>query len=429
MSALLRPFTPWFASALLSPRTRDLARGWAELQRRAAGRPHTIAWFHQVDDPYSHLLAQVMPRLAAAFDVEVQPFLVGPPPDEAAPDRERLVGFARKDAADIAPAWGLRFERSWAQPSPQAVASANAVLAGALAEGCFVERAAAVGEELWAGRLEAEPSDPEPGSVQRAAAALAEGDRRRRTGGHYLGAMLRYGGEWFWGVDRLDLLEDRLEDRRSGPRLFTRPVEGDMAATPTRGLVLEAFVSARSPYSYLALQRTLDLAQRHGLALRLRPVLPMVSRGLAVPRAKRLYILRDCKREADRLGLPFGHISDPLGRPLERMFSLYPWARDQGRHADLLLAFTRLHWSQGVDGGTDSGLRHIVEAAGLDWTDARPHLDSDTWRAELEDNRQALLDMGLWGVPSFRLRGAGPDFVTWGQDRLWRVEREVRRRG
>jgi len=38
--------------------------------------------------------------------------------------------------------------------------------------------------------------------------------------------------------------------------------------------------------------------------------------------------------------------------------------------------------------------------------------------------------MGLWGVPSYRVRGpAGePDFVTWGQDRLRLVENEIRRR-
>ena len=41
-----------------------------------------------------------------------------------------------------------------------------------------------------------------------------------------------------------------------------------------------------------------------------------------------------------------------------------------------------------------------------------------------------LLEEGLWGVPSFRLLGEGsePHFSTWGQDRIWRVELEIRRR-
>ena len=55
------------------------------------------------------------------------------------------------------------------------------------------------------------------------------------------------------------------------------------------------------------------------------------------------------------------------------------------------------------------------------WKAAR---DSTTGR------RRLLLASGVWGVPSFRLLGreGEQDFVSWGQDRLWRVEVELRRR-
>jgi len=38
--------------------------------------------------------------------------------------------------------------------------------------------------------------------------------------------------------------------------------------------------------------------------------------------------------------------------------------------------------------------------------------------------------MGLWGVPSYRLSGpdAEPDLMVWGQDRLWLVAAEIKRR-
>ena len=38
--------------------------------------------------------------------------------------------------------------------------------------------------------------------------------------------------------------------------------------------------------------------------------------------------------------------------------------------------------------------------------------------------------MGLWGVPSYRLSGpeGEPDLEVWGQDRLWLVAAEIRRR-
>ena len=60
--------------------------------------------------------------------------------------------------------------------------------------------------------------------------------------------------------------------------------------------------------------------------------------------------------------------------------------------------------------------------------EAREHLSDGGWRDELEANRKELFELGLWGVPSFRLRGRGPNFCTWGQDRIWRVEAEIRSR-
>ena len=63
-------------------------------------------------------------------------------------------------------------------------------------------------------------------------------------------------------------------------------------------------------------------------------------------------------------------------------------------------------------------MKQIVEAAGLDWQAGRDIIDNDDWRAEAEANRAEMMDLGIWGVPSFRVG----DVSTWGQDRLWLVE-------
>jgi 2-hydroxychromene-2-carboxylate isomerase len=178
------------------------------------------------------------------------------------------------------------------------------------------------------------------------------------------------------------------------------------------------------------MDRVLAFRERLPIDLVLRPVLPMVMRGLPVPRAKQLYITLDTKREAEDAGVRFGRMCDPVGRPVERCFSLYPWARERGREAELLRSFTQAAFAEGVDTGCDAGLRLVVERAGLSWSEAQGHLDREGWRDELEANRKQLFALGLWGVPSFRLLGrAGePDYATWGQDRLWRIEQEIRRR-
>jgi 2-hydroxychromene-2-carboxylate isomerase len=439
--SLTRRLMPYVTAAFLSPRTRSVRRRLAEWRRRNSGEPHRVRYFHQPDDPYSHLAAQVIGRLAKRYDVTLEVHLAGPPSDDAAPERERLASFSRKDAADVAPAYGLEFPPDAAAPSGDAVTRAARLLAGAIETRTFVRDAERIGAALWSGdanalgRLAEELPAAEPEATRR---ALAEGSALRDRTGHYLGATFHYGGEWYWGVDRLHFLEGRLEDlglRRPGQPagpIVPRPDPSQAPAPGTaRRLRLEYFPSLRSPYSAIAMRRVFELAKRLPIEIVLRPVLPMVMRGLTVPAAKRLYISLDAKREAELAGEPFGFICDPVGRPVERAFSLYPWAREQGRAGELLHAFTHAAFAEGVDTGTDAGLRHVVERAGLSWQEARPHLDAnDKWREELEENRRVMFDSGLWGVPSFRILGeeGEPVFCTWGQDRIWLVEQQLRHR-
>ena len=272
-------------------------------------------------------------------------------------------------------------------------------------------------------------------SADAARAAVEAGNTERERRGHYLGATFAYGGEWYWGVDRLHHLERRLialGARRAGTGsalLAARPdaTREPLAVSP-RASGARVLPSLRSPYTYIALERSFDLARRLPVDLVLRPVLPMVMRGLPVPRAKQLYIVLDTKREAEDAGVPFGRVCDPVGRPVERCFSLYRWARDRGRAGELLLAFTRAAFAEGVDTGSDAGMRVVVERAGLPWHEARERLDRDDgWRAEARveprgalrarslgraellparsERRRAVLDLG----PGPALAGRGGD--------------------
>ena len=235
--------------------------------------------------------------------------------------------------------------------------------------------------------------------------------------------MFAFEGEWYWGLDRLPFLEDRLARIRPGGIRFLdrREVTLEKRTVP-EGSVLEAFVSLRSPYTYIAIPRLTALAEATGAQLRLRPVLPMVMRGLPVPLPKRLYILRDAKREAERLGLPFGKVSDPVGAPVERGMAVLFAAMDQGRGPDFLLSFLQGVFAQGVDAGTDDGLLLLCQRAGISAEAMSAALKDEGWREPAEANRAAMLEAGLWGVPSFRVNGR---LAHWGQDRLWAVEDDL----
>ena len=442
MSPLGRRLVPRVIEALTHPRTRAARRWLAERRRRLSGEPHRVLYFHQPDDPYGQLAAQTLPAFLARYDVELVPHLVGPPSDAAAPERERLAAFARRDAADVAPGYGLAFPADARDPSPECVELASRTLAATVAAGSFAAEAARIGAALWSGDRERQLALAREVGVTDAVtsrALAAEGSRLRERLGHYLGAMFFYGGEWYWGVDRLSHLERRLQalgrlrpGAASGP-IAPRPDPArDLPSAPAsrERLALEVYPSLRSPYTAIVMDRVLALPERLPVELVWRPVLPMVMRGLPVPSEKQLYITLDTKREAEDAGVAFGRVCDPVGRPVERCFSLWPWAKERGLGPELLRSFTRAAFAEGVDTGSDAGLRLVVERAGLAWQEARSHLDREGWRDELEANRKQLFALGLWGVPSFRVLGHGgePDYATWGQDRLWRIEQEIRRR-
>ncbi len=421
---------PMVSRAITSNRRRDMQRRWFEAARVRSGKPHEVLYFHQVDDPYSALMAGRLAGLVAQYGVLLTPRLVPPPPGWAAPEREKLAAYARRDAALIAPAFGLdHFDR--VTPSGAEVERAQSILQSAIDAGRFAEAAPVVARALGAGEsldlAAAEFGAATPAAVAR---ALEESGRLRERLGHYLGATLYHAGEWYWGLDRLGDLEMRLRALGcSGGGSLARPLAarqklkfGETVRAADRGTpALEMFLSFRSPYTYLAMERVRALVSHYGLELRLRFVLPMVMRGLPVPAAKRTYILRDCKREAERLGLPFGSVCDPVGRPVERGLAILNGAMATGAGPAFAASFLRGVFAEAVDAGSDRGLRQLVERAGLDWQQARVWMADESWRAVAEDNRRSMFADQLWGVPSFRF-GA---LSTWGQDRLWLVEQAI----
>lgn len=423
-SLLMPPISQWLLS-----RDRLLARrARAERNRRRLGQPHRVHYFHQLDDPYSLLAAASLQKLRARYDVEVVPHLVGPPSEAAAPEREKLVAYSRRDAQMLSRRHGLGFVDPGSQPTANAVALAQARSVVAIDEGRFVDDAVALTASLWSVAESATASNASTRAATAAevAAHLAQSEALRGKLGHYLGAMFHYEGEWYWGVDRLHHLEARLQAvgaARAGTEgLLYAPGEDLRVACPAEHApAIDFFLSLRSPYSAIVTPRVFELGRLTGAPVRIRYVLPMAMRGLPVPLAKRTYISLDAAREAHVRNIPFGRVNDPLGRPTERGLALLPLAEREGKAPDYLSSFMKGVWAEGIDAGSDRGLRRIAERAGLDWTSARQALTEDGWRAIAEHNRAEMFSLGLWGVPSFRVG----DCSVWGQDRLWAVQEAV----
>lgn len=430
-----------FMSRLASPEYQSRQHEKAERLRRKSGSRPEISYFHQVDDGYSHLAVQVLKALVARYDVDVRCYLVESLDDPNNPEPELLNRLAQFDASKVAAHYGLNFpklpEGGVPAESTHALLGQTQSVLAALDSNAFIAHAASVSEAFWrrdANALKQLASRLGSQSGEDTREAVAQGNARRAALGHYSGAMFYYGNEWYWGVDRLYHLEARLSglglDRENGtPPIAPRPPVVSGPHRDNGSLTFEIYPSLRSPYTSIVFDRAVQMAEEMGVTLSVKPVLPMVMRGVPATPKKGRYIMSDCGREARADGVAFGPIYDPIGNPVRRAYSLYPWACKQGKGNALLSTFLRLAFAEGVNTNSEKGLQRVVEQAGLSWREAQEHLGSDEWKALVEQNRQDMYQSGLWGVPSFRLLDENGKEVLalWGQDRLWLFAREIQR--
>ena len=209
-------------------------------------------------------------------------------------------------------------------------------------------------------------------------------------------------------------------------------------------LEIDVFWSFRSPYSDLATPRLVELEKTYDLAVHVRPVLPIAVRidGF-FERVNPLwppYLVRDCFRIAESLGMPFNWprpdpiVQDfatrtiPKEQPyIYRLTRLGALAAERGRG----LPFIR-EISQVIFGGTagwhegahlsDAAARAGCDLAEMDAAIAAP-AEAARLDAVIAGNQAALEKAGHWGVPTMVF--AGEPF--FGQDRIdllvWRLEK------
>ncbi len=420
--------TRWLTSNLRI----NIKRRFAELRRRLAGRDHEILYFHRADDPYCQLMVQALPDLAARFRVKIRPLVVERLPADMYPDPARYEAYSILDASRLARLYGLGFPERAVVPDRFSVGMANRYLASVQDDPNFLRIAEEVGAALW--RLDVAGVKRLCASAGIEETVLAENEKRLRTLGHYASAALYYEGEFYIGLDRMDHLEMRLNRLGLGDgevhfeltRLWRHTLK--TVDKSVAGRTVEVFFSVRSPYSYLGLQMIAEFAELSGVRLKLKPVLPMLMRGMKVPLAKRRYILMDTVREAQLEHIPFGRIMDPLGYATRRAMAIgFSLLQEDQRHETntalaFFKAFTRGVWAEGIDGTTDKGLERILVKAGLPASKLRGALPEDVWRKQAESNQNELFLAGSWGVPTFRAGGE----TLWGQDRLWAVIEALR---
>ena len=206
-------------------------------------------------------------------------------------------------------------------------------------------------------------------------------------------------------------------------------------------LSIDIFWSFRSPYSYLATGRLVDLQARYALDVQVCPVLPLAVRtpeffkrvNPLFPR----YLVRDILRLGDFYGIPIRWprpdpvVMSPDGsyppeQPyIHRLTRLGVAAAERGRGLPFLDEVSKIIWDGSVDGWNERD--HLAAAAGragLELADLDEQIEKDPQHFDesIERNQQALEAAGHWGVPTMVFEGE----PFYGQDRLdlllWRLE-------
>jgi 2-hydroxychromene-2-carboxylate isomerase len=207
-------------------------------------------------------------------------------------------------------------------------------------------------------------------------------------------------------------------------------------------LSVDLFFSFRSPYSYLALPKTLKLVAEYDVTVNLRPVYPLAVRvpgffKRANPQFAR-YVVLDSSRVAKHENIPFCFPRpDPIVQDMatlevaenqpyiHRLTRLGAAAQLEGRPLIFVDAISRVLWDGSVAGWNEGDhLARAAAAAGFDLPamDDAISADPDRYEAIIADNEKAHAASGHWGVPTFVFENE-PFF---GQDRIdlliWRMK-------
>ena len=420
---------PYVARAISSNQLKSIKRQAHAFKRNVLKLRPTLDVFLKVDDPYSFLLVQVLSSVEARFDVDLNYHVFDDFDPEMFPRMEMWREYAAYDAYHLAQLYDIEFPEH-PQKSERKITERLALqLVEFEGNENFLTISCKLLHSFWFAPV-GESELPKSIDKQQCQKNLKQNAELLAEKGHYLGAMIHFENEWYWGVDRLDHLESRLIEnglsKSAKEEIYFNRTYRDFCTHalphPTnKNKPLTLYWSARSPYSYLALEKAVQLATFHKITLDIKPVLPMMMRNMNVPQTKKMYIFLDTKREAQKQGILYGFVADPLGEAVERCYALLDYAHSQKKLHEFLLSFARGVNAEGIRAETDRGMHIIVERCGLNWAEAKAQLSNTLWKHEVQKNLDEMFELGCWGVPTI----CYGDQYFWGQDRFGILENHI----
>jgi len=406
-----------------------------EADRQKLQEPHTIIYFHKVDDPYSALTIEYVDKIASAFDIVLKPILVGQENPETVHEPSLYSDYCLTDVNRIADYYGVSFS-SKSYPEKNLINLANLILTS-VDESDFVSIGIKVSRLLW--QHDQSSLEQLSAKYQTTSEAdkkkLEEGNNLRNEKNYYFGSAFYYGKEIYWGVDRINYLEERLDELglRKDPThesMCIPLIKAPQKLESKTKFNLYYYPSLNSPYTFVSIKGVREICTDYPINLITKPVLPMLMRKMNIPNFKAKYLISDAAREGLKKNNPIGKIYSPIGKPARKAYSLFPIIDEAGKGFEYINELLIASFYDGVNIGKDEYLKDTVKKLGLDWNIISKKLGSNNWKKVLDNNLKDMYSGNCWGVPSFKITDSNdknPYFV-WGQDRMWLIKEEIYRR-
>lgn len=369
-----------------------------------------------LNDPYSFMLVQQLPRLVERFNIDIELFLM-------------YENIEIQNAAKLSRQWAIKdaniSAKHYGLLTITQMPSARSLITGQqfwqLREKTL-ENAINIFKQTWFNEFEEyfAPSTPVMNFQ-------IKNQLRQIKKGHYQSANIFFAGEWYLGLERLYHLEHRLERMnlaKCNEKIHFNAHHLNLREPATikqNDADLNCYVSLRSPYSYLGWMQVKQLCQHYKLNLRVNIILPLSMRGINVPIQKKKYVLFDAFREAKMKKIPIGRFVEPMSEGIVNAYRLFPFADKSGKSLAYVDRLFKAIYVDGIDLSKESNLKKLCHEIELDYEQAKAYSAVEDWQQITDQNQKKLDALGFWGVPCFTYK----DISCWGQDKLWHIEQEV----
>lgn len=364
------------------------------------------------------MLIQVLNNIKKRFNIKFRLFLVYESVPGLHTNMEQLRQWAIKDANFIADQYQLKKVSQY--PTAKALVTGQQTWQLEMKN---VESALQIFQHTWEGSFTEhyKPSTP-------VITFQINNQKRLMNKGHYSPASIFFCGDWFVGIDRLRHFEACLTDlnlqytdETSFFNKNTLLFPSEYSVKAKEDVPIEAFISIRSPYSYVGLLKSQKIAKYYGVSIKIKLIIPMSMRGIHVAPNKLRYMYVDAYREASIHGIPLHSFTLPNESAVKKCHQLFAYADQKGKGVAFIERIFEAIYVDAIDISQTSFLKNLFDKLEISYDAACDFAQEFDWQNDARANLVDIESMNFWEVPCFRYM----DTYCWGQDRLAQIEQAI----